>query len=515
MLLTRLALQLYRQRPDLQAAFPDLSGPNRLHFARWFTQQARDENQIDEFFIQPLRLSLTKTAGHIQSPVSSLEFPPLNAPTAGRSAGLYLSTRNFLNEIGLGQRLRAIVGPERVLKLRQAMVKPQPAPVSPLPLPPAPTPAAPEALFGLNLVGYLDAETGMGEGGRSILRALAGQSFPVAYTLVHGADGSRKNDQTIRHFTPGHPYNINMYFVNADQSPVIYRQLGPSFFQGKYNISLWMWELAEFPSFWYDSFQFFDEIWTGTTFVQNAVAQVSPLPVVNVRLPISVPPPDPTITRAYLNLPVDKFIFVFVFVALSFVERKNPFDLIEAYRRAFEPHFKDTTLVIKATKLEQFPHHHQAIQEAMRSVNGILIDRYLDRHELNGLFNVCDTCLSLHRSEGFGMTLAEAMCLGKPVIATHYSGPADFMTVQNSYPVAYQLVEIEQDYGPYKKGQVWAQPDIDEAARLMQHVVSHPEEARRKGQLARNYMLQNYSPQAVAQIIINRLEMVQHFPRRH
>jgi glycosyltransferase involved in cell wall biosynthesis len=218
--------------------------------------------------------------------------------------------------------------------------------------------------------------------------------------------------------------------------------------------------------------------------------------------------PPSNVTRDALGLPEDKFLFLFTFDMLSFIERKNPWGAIEAYRRAFGPDFNETSLIIKVTNLDQFPQHREPLRQAVASVKGILMDGYLERAELDGLFNLCDAYVSLHRSEGFGMTIAEAMHLGKPVIATDYSGNADYMNVNNSYPVGYELVELEQDHGPYKKGGVWADPDLDHAAAQMRRAFENQDEARFKGRRAAADIERWYGSEAMARKIMGRFEVI-------
>ena len=114
-----------------------------------------------------------------------------------------------------------------------------------------------------------------------------------------------------------------------------------------------------------------------------------------------------------------------------------------------------------------------------------MIDQLLSREEAYALMNVCDGYVSLHRAEGFGFTMAEAMLLGKPVIATGYSGNMDFMSPANSLLVDHARVPIIQEVPSYRMGCLWAEPSIDHAAELMRWVHGHPVEARAMGARAR------------------------------
>lgn len=518
-LVTNLALELYRHRVDLHKAFPDILGRDRREFAEWFTTNANQWHKIDNLFIEPISHSLAEIpeTQHINTTTSE--------PQSDNwwRAKLYLQAKDFLNRVGIGPRVKAIIGAEQVWKVRQLFFYGKVSEYNlyrPDYVPPPPTveeldqasknghpKTDQEPLFGLNVIGYLRDEIGVGEVARSILKALDQKNFPVAHVSITNNE-TRSEDTSVLHLPTGNPYAINLCNVNADAAVGLRQFLGQDFFQNRYNIGFWFWELAHFPEVWHNSFSYFDEIWVGSNFVQAVITPFAPVPVVNVRVPV-IRPASSTVTRADLGLPQDKHIFLFVFDGLSFVERKNPLELIQAYHTAFEPHFKDTALVIKATGLHRNPKLAQRLRQKMESISGILIDRYMSRDELNGLFQACDTYVSLHRSEGFGLTMAEAMSLGKAVIGTAYSANMDFMTSGNSYPVPYQLVEIEEDYGPYQRGNLWAAPDIAEAATLMRRVVANPGEGQQKGELAQQDIERLYGIETVANIIIKRLETIQ------
>ena len=498
-LLTRLALAVYQRRPDLQRAFPDVMGRDRIHFARWFVNQEKNELDLDEYFVQPMSDHLSRLTGSRRLLMQQ-----------GFRAWIYHSLTHFLFRIGVGRAIERALG-ERVIGRVRNLFAPgdHRIPMAFKPVSALEAPLVREAVLGVNLVGYLRDETGVGESARATMRALDRRGFPLAWTLVK-SHGARNNDQSALSLPQGHPYDINLLHVNADQTTIVYNELGSGFFAGKYNIGYWHWELEQFPEEWRDRFEYLDEIWVGSRFVQNTLAHAAPIPVVIMGVGMDRQP-VPKETRSTFGLPENEFLFLFAFDMLSYIERKNPFGAIRAYERAFGPDFQHTALAIKVANLDRFPRYREPLEEAVASVSGTLIDGYLARPELDGLFNVSDAYLSLHRSEGFGMTIAEAMRLGKPVIATAYSGNTDFMNVMNSYPVAYRLINLEQDHGPYKSGGVWADPDLDHAAAQMRHVLEDRDEAMRRGRRAAADIERWYGSEAMATRIVRRLEMISSF----
>jgi glycosyltransferase involved in cell wall biosynthesis len=500
-LVTHLALALYKQRSDLQQTFPDVLGRDRVEYVRWFVNWGQDEFALDDFFIRPMKEQLAQF----------LE-PRTSLARQGLKAWLYQVVTNWLFRVGLGPRIEHMLGADFVGRIRSLFIRSdRKRPVVPRPLPSLRLSPIDKDRLGVNVAGYLRDETGVGESARAIMQALHDQGFPVAWTMVQ-SHAARKNDQSVLHLPQGHPYAFNLLCVNADQVTVVYDELQPEFFAGKYNIGYWYWELELFPQEWMDRFQYFDEIWVSSNFVQNILAPLSPVPIIAMGTPVRRRPNE-DVTRSQLGLPDDKFLFLFAFDMLSYIERKNPFGAIEAYRRAFGPEAQDTQLVIKVTNLDRLPQHRQALEEAVRSVSGILMDGYLDRREMNGLFHLVDAYVSLHRSEAFGFTIAEAMCIGKPTIATAYSSTQDYMNLANSYPVRYRLIELKEDHGPYKKGGVWADPDLDHAATQMRRAFENPEEVRRIGQQAASDIQHLYSGEVLARKIISRLNVISSWSR--
>jgi glycosyltransferase involved in cell wall biosynthesis len=166
---------------------------------------------------------------------------------------------------------------------------------------------------------------------------------------------------------------------------------------------------------------------------------------------------------------------------MSVTERKNPLGLVRAFSQAFAPD-EGPLLVLKTLNSGVDPVGAARLRTAADERSDVLLlDVALPAAKQHALTTLCDAYVSLHRAEGFGLGLAEAMALGKPAIATGYSGNLDFMTPENSYLVPYELVPIPAGIDPYPGGARWADPDLDEAARLLRHVVEYPDEAREKG----------------------------------
>jgi glycosyltransferase involved in cell wall biosynthesis len=226
--------------------------------------------------------------------------------------------------------------------------------------------------------------------------------------------------------------------------------------------------------------------------------------VVRIPIPIDARVAAP-LDRAHFGLPDDRFLFIFAFDFSSYFERKNPLAAIEAFGKAFQ-RGEDATLLIKSSGGQRFPEQWQRMKEAAAHLDVRFIDDYLEKNELRNLTRLCDCYVSLHRSEGYGLTIAEAMGFGRPVIATRYSANLDFTTADNSLLVSHQLVEIDADVGPYSRGQLWAEPDVDEAALHMQRVYADADLVARLGRRAQEHIATELSAAAVGRKVRARLE---------
>jgi GT2 family glycosyltransferase len=360
---------------------------------------------------------------------------------------------------------------------------------------------------GINLIGYIRAEMGLGEAARSDARALTAASIDFGIINFEAGNPASMTDLSWQHKEFFNPiFKTNLIHINGDHMTFVLKELPRYFFENRYNIGYWAWELAEIPDEWMSAFDHLDEIWAPSEFVRNAVAARSPVPV--VRIPHCVAPKvEGNPTRDQFDLPDKPFLFLSMFDTRSMAQRKNPFGAIEAFCQAFDSDDESVCLVLKVNNADD-PSLEEISGLIGERKNIVVFDKTLKKPEIDALLSVIDCYVSLHRSEGFGLPPAEAMSLGKAVILTNWSGSTDYMTQDNCMPIDYSLVELNQDIGPYKAGQVWAEPDLDQAATAMRRLASEPDLVKTIGDNARQTILSQFSPAVVGKLMLDRLEQI-------
>jgi len=420
--ITRLWYELYKERKDLQDTFRDLFGKDRKSYVRWIEQTLKKDYDFDRIFLPSNILSETDQIGINQSEVDGT------------------ITRKLIEK--------------NMHKLNPNKI-------------------------AINVSGYLKGEFGIAEAGRSYATAIKDVGIPFVLNNID-SPLHRNEDKTFDDFEESNPNPINLIVVNADQSDIFYKKVGPKYFENKYNIGVWFWELSDFPKEWNNNIKYYDEIWVASNFIANSIAKFSPVPVVKITCPIEIDESKFVENRLKFNLKENDFIFLFIFDFLSVFERKNPLGVIEAFKNTFSEE-ENAVLVIKSINGSKSPSDNKKLQQACQRKNIILFDEHMDRDEVYSLLASSDCYVSLHRSEGHGFTIAEAMYAKKPVIATSYGGNTDFMNVNNSLPVKYKLEKLDRDHGAYKKGSIWADPDLQHASSLMRYIFENPEDAKKIG----------------------------------
>jgi glycosyltransferase involved in cell wall biosynthesis len=352
----------------------------------------------------------------------------------------------------------------------------------------------------IHVVGHPTAPIGMGEHARSVFKALReageqamlvdiyGPSLDVDYQLL---------DSYAEFTTPWLGNGINIFCINGDEVKQAFEVLAKRNLKrdGSYNIIYPAWELASYPDEWIHYLEQFDEIWAPSHFIADAIQPKTNVPVVHMPLACEVGLRG-FYSRRHFGIPESSYCFFFAFDFLSYVERKNPQAVLKAFEKACDarPH-ADARLVLKLNNVESKPKAYERFKKSFSEYQDriVLIERTLSDLEMKALMWSIDCFVSLHRSEGFGRGLSEAMALGKPVIATAYSGNLDFCTDDTAFLVPYELVPVGPGEYPYWEDEKWADPNVEAASRAIVRLIDDPALGDCVGRKARATMASSFS----------------------
>jgi glycosyltransferase involved in cell wall biosynthesis len=334
---------------------------------------------------------------------------------------------------------------------------------------------------GVNLISDLRIRRGLGESARAILASMQQANIPVSYhELRYEGFPPDQCDPVDPDLPVGNPYPVNLMVYGLADFPALSEDRLRAVTDGKYTIACWLWEFPELPMQFRDQLNRVDEIWTPSRFCQRIFARYTDRPIHVIPLPITV---HGARDRAAFELPEDRYVFLYVFDAAGSIARKNPLGVVSAYAMAFpERTNRDPLLVLRARHLMDAPRASaEAIYDAVARVGGRLITAHLSRGKADALTASADAYISLHRAEGFGMTIAEAMAAGKPTIATAYSGNLDFMSESTALYVDYRLRPVTPEdhadqphFEALYAGMTWAEPDLPMTARYMRYLAENP-----------------------------------------
>lgn len=473
---------IYLNDPELQKLYPlGLLPLGQLHFLGWLTKHGRtDQNLADAEILQFLHESADDELRgwrltYLLQPEWQRHFPSALAPFG------WEQFRGWIHAT-YGQHLRALL-PEKA---------------------PFDSPAADEA-EGVNIISHFCNPSGIQQAALWTKTALerarlqtSCRDVPVPRHVVP-EDREQWLGQEIFPVTIL-THAATPYFESG------YERAGLLPREDVYRVAYWAWELEAIPDEWVEAAALVDEIWSPTQFVAEAMRARMRCPVYRMLPGVEIGRVE-KVSRASLNIPEDHVVFLFMFDLHSQIHRKNPIAVFRAFREAFRSDDK-TTLIIKTSGGDIFPDDLAKLEETIRGPNVLFLHELMSRARAYGLIDMADCFVSLHRSEGFGLGLAEAMLMSKPVIATGYSGNLDFMSSDNSLLVGYELTEIKEDRPIYTRGNVWAEPSIEQAAAFMRQVYEHPDEAQARAQRVQPEMRRLLSLESAGQRMRSRLEEI-------
>jgi glycosyltransferase involved in cell wall biosynthesis len=289
---------------------------------------------------------------------------------------------------------------------------------------------------------------------------------------------------------------VNIFHLNGDEIEPALNHLGGM--PAGHNIISPFWELPRFPAEWARQVERFDEVWAPSAFIQKTLEAAVTIPVWHMPLPTEITL-ESFLGRRHFGIPENSYAFFTFFDGRSYMARKNPQAVVDCFRQliAARP-FARTCLVIKLHGGDSAPAELQTFLASLKDLGPriVIIDATMPEQDVHNLIRACDAFISLHRAEGFGLGMAEAMALEKPAIATAWSGNLDFMTPENSHLIPYTLTPVPKDAYPHSENQEWANPDLDAATHAMLALLDNPVAGRRIGKRAARDMRTQHSLRA-------------------
>lgn len=469
---TRLMWLLWTGRPDLQAAF-DLSTPQGCQGLRhWFYIHGLLETRMAGL-LDPVRAAeLTARLPLIfwQAESGQAHTPPaeeLAAWLAGGAADRYPILRHLAG----------------ITDMAAPAIARAPARLR---------------TDGVNLIGHAQGEFGVGQDVREAARALDAAGIPCAiFDLPAGEDIGRGDTFLNDRIGQDLPFATNLFCMTGMETARLHATRGDRIFTGRRNIGFWPWELAQWPAVWNHALGLVDEVWASSRHSYGAYRAATDRIVRH--MPMAVTVEGVGAGRTGLGLPEGRFLFLFAFDGLSGMARKNPLACLDAFARAFPRGDEPVGLVVKAMRAATSDAGLTATlaAHARRDPRIILVDRTLPRAAMLSLIREADCFLSLHRAEGFGRGIAEAMLLGRPVIVTGYSGNMDFTVPGTAALVDHRLRPVAAGEYPDATGMEWAEPDIEHAAWWMRRLTAETELRRQFIVQGRALVTTAYAPKTV------------------
>lgn len=367
---------------------------------------------------------------------------------------------------------------------------------------------------GVNLIGFGRGELGIGEDVRMAALSLSKTDVDYCVPSIPLRIGARQCDLTLQHYETELPiYNTNLIFLPHYETVRLLGAAGNKILGNRYNIGCWQWELPRYPKGLELAVDVVDEVWSSTKFIADAMRSSTNKPVYVMPMAVKLPYVHSVYEYHEFALPNnEEFKFLNVLDGNSSIARKNPLAVAKAFQIAFPKKVNGIRLIFKAMNITSTDDEWLGVLKIAEADSRItIISEAFPREKLIALQALADCFVSLHRAEGFGRNIAEAMLLGKTVITSNYSGNTDFTNSSTALLVEGSIVPVRKDQYSFADGQHWFEADLESAATMMRICY---EDAIRRKEIARNgqeFIRDNYSPEAVSHRYYERLKSLELF----
>ncbi len=363
--------------------------------------------------------------------------------------------------------------------------------------------------LGINVFGFINGEFGIAEATRLNCKAIQTVGLPISLINYNVKTNHNNNDLTFTEFSDHAPHPINLIQISPSEVPNFFDYFDHSFFKDKYNILYMAWESETIPEDYVMNMNLFDEIWTPSTYCKECIAKYVGLPIQVTPHPIDIDLQQTDDEDALNFYDKNYFNFLFIFDYNSSIDRKNVINLIKVFKKVFDNSDNNAFLTIKTSRSAKFPSEkEQILQEIGDSKKIKIVEKIFDKNALNYIISNCDSYISLHRSEGFGLTMAEAMYFKKPVIATGYSGNLEFMNEENSFLVSAEVISSDSNVINYIANTVWSEPSLQEASEWLKIVYEGGDLVRQKSEKGMQTVMNDLSLKRVGELIKKRCEQL-------
>ncbi len=327
--------------------------------------------------------------------------------------------------------------------------------------------------MGINLIGNIRSETGLGESMRILARVLKENKIPFVILNVDSWANEDNNIHDWDEYVVDVPkYAINVIHINAGEWCRYFSDFENELLDNRYNVAYWLWELETFPKVWRPCIETVDAVWAPSRFICDCVKKYTKKPVVHVPYAMWLKEPV-AFGRDHFSLPEDVFLYLLMYDFRSVSERKNPKASITAFKQAFsaeEANANKVGLIIKVNNAAT----ESEVGNLKKQLEGyeyiFFITENLSRDEVESLEAAADVLISLHRAEGFGLPMAEAMYLGTPTVVTNWSANSEFVTPDSACLVEGDFIKLQTQIGPYEKGNRWMDADVNQASAYVRRL---------------------------------------------
>ena len=343
---------------------------------------------------------------------------------------------------------------------------------------------------GVNVIGHINSEFGLGHTSRCFIDAIQKAEIPM--NIIEKKLNNKNTSNYCKTYNKC-DYSVNIHSYNPSTENSNFKEL----FKNRYNIGIWFFELETLPENWKKLSENYDEIWATTSFLEDVFKKEllgKKVRRINHPLP-SVSKLDKNESKSYFEINRDEFVCLFIFDFHSDFYRKNPLAVIETFQKTFKN--EKVRLIIKSHSgtTEQVNLINQKIKSDSR------ITHYSENwpsKDINILMNACDVYISLHRSEGLGLTLLESIALEKPTLCTNYSGNLDFCKPEWSELVDYEMIDVDKNSwlkSLFNQGKIlkWANPKVEEASLKLRKIHDNYSDYEKRAKKGSQWILENYN----------------------